>query len=136
MNARNCRKCGRLFNYVLGPIVCPACREALEQKFQQVKKFVQENKNATIPIVSEECDVEPGQIQQWIREERLQFADDSPIKLNCELCGTMIGTGRFCEKCKVNMARDLSGAFSKPQQTIEPKKKQGSTKDRMRYLDS
>ena len=32
MNVRNCRKCGAIFNYVMGPIMCPACRDALEAK--------------------------------------------------------------------------------------------------------
>ena len=76
MNVRNCRKCGRIFNYVLGPIMCPKCREDQEAKFQEVKKYVQEHHGADIIEVSEECDVDPGQIRQWIREERLQFADD------------------------------------------------------------
>ena len=30
MNVRNCRKCGKIFNYIAGPFVCPACREELE----------------------------------------------------------------------------------------------------------
>ena len=38
MNVRNCRKCGTIFNYVMGPIVCPACREALEEKFKEVNE--------------------------------------------------------------------------------------------------
>ena len=40
MNARNCRKCGKLFNYVSGPPICMACREALEKKFQEVKEYI------------------------------------------------------------------------------------------------
>ena len=32
MNVRNCRHCGRIFNYVAGPIMCPACREKMEEK--------------------------------------------------------------------------------------------------------
>ena len=44
--------------------------------------------------VCEECDVEPQQIQTWIRQERLPFSDDSPIKVACESCGKMIGRRR------------------------------------------
>ena len=115
MNVRNCRKCGRIFNYVVGPAICPACREAMEEKFQEVKKYVQDNRNATIPDVSEACDVDPNQIKQWIREERLQFADDSPIKVTCEVCGAMILSGRYCDKCKLEMVNNLNGAIRKPQ---------------------
>ncbi len=134
MNVRNCRKCGRIFNYVMGPIVCPRCKEAQEVKFQEVKKYVQDNHGADITEVSEACDVETSQIRQWIREERLQFADDSPIRLPCESCGAMIQAGRFCDKCKMEMTKEFKHAIapSKPKETdIKPKK---SERDKMRFL--
>lgn len=136
MDVRNCRKCGKVFNYAIGPIICPACKEATEKKFKEVKQYVQDNRVATIHEVSVECDVTPGQIQQWIREERLQFADDSPIKVNCESCGTMIGSGRFCQKCKMNMVRDLNGAIRKPKEEPPKPVKKKSDKDKMRFLES
>lgn len=135
MNVRNCRKCGRIFNYVVGPHICPACREKQEEKFQEVKNFIRENKDATINVVSEECDVEIPQIQQWIREERLAFSDDSPIGVSCENCGTMIKTGRFCEKCKKEMAADLSNAIRRPEAPKPELKKQDRENPKMRFLD-
>ncbi len=56
MNARNCRKCGKLFNYVSGPPICMACREALEEKFHEVKSYIWEHVQATIPEVAEAAD--------------------------------------------------------------------------------
>lgn len=38
MDVKNCRKCKRLFNYIGGQQICPACREAIEAEFQKVKK--------------------------------------------------------------------------------------------------
>ena len=135
MNVRNCRKCGRIFNYVLGPIMCPKCREDQEAKFQEVKKYVQEHQGADIIEVSEECDVDPGQIRQWIREERLQFADDSPIRIPCERCGTMIRAGRFCDKCKLDMTNGFKNAMGqdKPREP-EVKPAMGRDRDKMRFL--
>ena len=135
MNVRNCRKCGRIFNYVLGPIMCPKCREDQEAKFQEVKKYVQEHHGSDIIEVSEECDVDPGQIRQWIREERLQFADDSPIRIPCESCGTMIRAGRFCDKCKLDMTNGFKNSMSqdKPREPeVKPAKRQD--RDKMRFL--
>lgn len=135
MNVRNCRKCGRIFSYVMGPVVCPRCREEQELKFQEVKKYVQEHHGADIAEVSQECDVDPAQIRQWIREERLQFADDSPITIACENCGAMIRSGRFCEKCKNEMANDFQHAIEKPVHK-EPEKHidHGDNRSRMRFL--
>ena len=70
MDVKNCKDCGRLFNYVTGPKVCPSCRELLEEKFQEVKKYIEENPKANISDIANELEVEMSQIQQWIREER------------------------------------------------------------------
>ena len=79
MNARNCRKCGKLFNYVSGPPICMACREKLEEKFQEVKKYIQDNGHAGIQQVAEACDVSTNQIHQWLREERLELSAESGV---------------------------------------------------------
>lgn len=134
MNVRNCRNCRKLFNYVTGPSICPACREKMEVKFQEVKKYIQDQHSATIQEVSEECQVDQSQIKQWIREERLQFSADSPIKVSCEKCGKMIGSGRFCEKCKADMANTFGSVYEKKAQK-EPEKISQKDKDRMRFLD-
>ena len=77
MDVRNCRQCGRLFNYLGGPPICQACREAVEEKFQQVKEYVRNNPGSNNQMVAEENDVTVQQIRQWIREERLEFSADS-----------------------------------------------------------
>ena len=134
MNVRNCKSCGRLFNYVTGVPLCMSCRDEREQKFQGVKKYIEEHKHAGIQEVSQECEVEVKQIQQWIREERLSFADDSPIGINCEKCGTMIKTGRFCEKCKREVMNDL-GSVRRIQPQQAPVRKSTKEDPRMRFLD-
>ncbi len=135
MNARNCRKCGRVFNYVAGLPLCPACREEMEAKFQEVKEYIQNNKDTTIKTVAEECEVDEAQIRQWVREERLVFADDSGIVLQCEICGAAIRTGRYCDKCKQDTMRSLAGAGRQP---VKPQVQKKETKDnpRMRFLDN
>ena len=51
---------------------------------------------------------------------------------HCEKCGEPIRTGRFCEKCKNNMATSLTDAFAKPIPVEVPKKKEHET-DKMRF---
>ena len=118
----------------MGPIICPACREEMEGMFQDVKKYVRENPHSDMRTVAEECNVDINQIRQWIREERLEFAADSAVMLNCEKCGRSIRTGRFCEECKNDMAR----TFGRATATSAPAKEEtGSqrTSNRMRFLD-
>ena len=132
MNIRNCRMCGHIFNYVAGPILCPHCREKMEAKFQEVKEYIRSNPGVGIQDVAENCDVEPSQIQQWIREERLSLSVAGADGIVCETCGKPIRTGRFCEKCKNNMANALAESIHKP----EPPQPQETERDknRMRFL--
>lgn len=134
MNVRNCRKCGRLFNYIAGYQMCPACKEALETKFQEVKEYVRDHKGASINEVSEACDVEQAMIRQWLREERLELAEDSGIMLSCDACGALIRSGKFCLKCKNNLANGFNNLLRGRAPEEEPLIKQRSKDARMRYL--
>ncbi len=135
MNARNCKRCGRVFNYVSGMPLCPTCRDEMEEKFQTVKEYIQNNKDTTMKTVAEECEVDENQIKQWVREERLVFAEDSGIVFQCEICGKSIRTGRYCDKCKQDTMRSLAGAG---RQQVMPQAPKKNTKEnpRMRFLDN
>lgn len=108
MNVRNCKKCGRIFNYAAGQVVCAECKKDLEIKFKDTRLFIRRNPQASIQMVSEECEVEVKQIKQWIREERLSFSKDSDVGIECEKCGVNIKTGRFCDACKADTLNDLN----------------------------
>ena len=135
MEVKNCKDCGRLFNYMGGAPLCDGCRKKLEQKFQEVKQYLDENPNASVNQVSEDNDVSVKQIKQWIREERLEFTEDSPIKLPCENCGTMIRAGKYCEKCKAAMAKNLSSVIDKPKVIAQQRPDRRDAQSRMRFLD-
>ena len=133
MEVRNCKQCGRLFNYLNGRPICPACKQELEDKFSQVKAYIREHGGATINEVAEENDVDIRQIKQWVREERLVFASDSPLSIECESCGAPIKTGRFCPECMTKMADSLGKAIRKP--VVTETKSDMRDRDRMRFLD-
>ncbi len=134
MNVRNCRRCGKLFNYVSGAPICMQCREAMEQKFQEVKKYIQDNVHSTIPEVAEACDVSQQQIYQWLREERLELAEGTGMALFCENCGAAIQTGRFCNKCKNDMVNQLNSV--RKTETPRPQKKEDARENpKMRFLN-
>ena len=135
MEVKNCRGCGRLFNYLQGPQLCPGCMSDLEDKFQQVKQFLRENPKAPLNVIAEENDVSGKQIKQWGREERLTGTEESQITLECESCGGKVLTGRFCDRCRTSLQNEFSGAIKRTTGSVAPKKNT-SQKDRMRFLDS
>lgn len=135
MDVRNCRQCGRLYNYIGGSYrnICPDCIAALEEKFAEVKQYIEDHRTAMINEVSNECGVGVRQIEQWVREERLCFADDSPIGLDCEVCGKTIKTGRFCESCKNSMINQFGSMY--PQADSHYKKRRADASAKMRFLE-
>lgn len=134
MDVRTCKYCRRIFNYLSGANVCPACREKLEEKFQEVKAYVQEHKGAGIREVAEECEVEVNQIRQWLREERLELTESSAIVLNCESCGAPIRCGRFCDKCKNVLANNLQSVIKGKEPLPPARNKMEKDNARMRFL--
>ena len=136
MDVRNCRKCRRIFNYIGGQPICPQCRETLEKKFQEVKTYIQDHRNASVAVVSQECDVDESQIHQWVREERLMFASGVNVGVVCENCGEPISTGRFCAKCKTGMINDLTQAGRQPVKQEEVKSSKDRDGNKMRFLNT
>lgn len=132
MEVMNCKGCGRLFNYMGGPRLCPMCQKKLEEKFQDVKKYLEENPNATINRVAEDMDISVKQIRQWIREERLSITTAGADGIVCEKCGMPICTGRFCDKCKASMVNTLNGVIDKPKKATVRKTERDGNK--MRFL--
>lgn len=134
MEIVTCTKCGKIFNHIRGPRICMECEKKMEEKFQEVKKYVYDHPSVDINELSSEMDVSVKQIKRWIREERLTFTDDSPIGINCEDCGATIKTGRFCKACKDKLANKLESATAKKGYAAPPVKK-SATENKMRFLN-
>lgn len=62
MDVRSCRNCGRLFNYLQGNPICPACKNKLEDKFEQVKAYIREHGTAPMKKISDDNDVSIKQL--------------------------------------------------------------------------
>lgn len=127
----NCANCKRIFNYISGDKFCPNCRKVLEEKFSMVKEYIRENPNKSVNEVSEAMEVSVRQLKKWVREERLSFSEDSLVGLDCERCGKLVHSGKFCPECAKSLANAMQEAV-KVQRTMNVK---GNSKGRMRFLD-
>lgn len=135
-DVRNCRKCGKIFNYMGGAPICPACREKEEEDFQRVKKYLYENPGASLTQVSTELEISVEMIKRFLREGRLEIAnDEGNLVLECENCGRSIKTGRFCPDCERNLASGFKSAASQMKLDLDSR----STSERkslgLRYLN-
>lgn len=112
-DVRNCRKCGRIFNYIGGEPICSVCRQADEEDFQRIKKYLYEFPGASLSQVSVELEISVEKIKKFLRDGRLEITgDDGNMILECEKCGKSIKSGRFCTECENDMASSFKSAAS------------------------
>ena len=132
MDVRNCTRCGKVYTYD-GFRICMHCRREDEKDFKIVKKYLDENPGANISEVSEETGIDAKKIIEFLKEGRLEIEDEHNILLTCERCGISIKTGRFCEKCIVEMQREFKqsiGGGRGPKDLGE-----GRVKEKIRIID-
>lgn len=132
MEVKVCTQCKRLFNYLSGVPICPSCKDKLEEKFLEVKRYIQENPHDGISEVAKANDVQTSQIRRWIREERLAFSDESGIGVDCESCGKTIKTGRLCPSCKDKLLSSMNTMYKVDESIVDKKHKEAA---KMRFLD-
>lgn len=108
-DARNCRRCGRMYNYIGGPPICIDCKNADEEIFKKVKEYLYDKPGATLAEVSMDVEVSVEKIKMFLKEGRLEITEGSNIILECERCGKSIKTGRFCNECQNQVSKDIVG---------------------------
>ena len=133
MEARNCVRCKRLFQYVGGPPICPICKEKEEETFKVVKDYIYEHREANMVQVSNDTGVPAKIIEKFIRDGRLIITDDSPIFLQCEKCGADIKTGRFCDECSRSLSNEMRISSRQPEAPRETTS-DGPNKNKMHFL--
>jgi len=116
---RYCKECRRIFRYVSGPVLCDECKKKDEEEYERVKAFLKEFPGANMQEVSSATGVKPAKIYRWLKEERLEVSEGSPVALNCERCGVRIRSGRFCIDCSKLLAKEILQARSDLQRRLE-----------------
>jgi flagellar operon protein (TIGR03826 family) len=134
-DVRNCRRCGKIYNYIGGAPICPLCREADEENFKRVKEYLYKNPGATMSEVSTILDISVERIKAYLKEGRLEIINnEGNLILECESCGKAIKTGRFCDDCSNGLIKGLRSTASK--MNVGPSGADASKKAiGMRYLN-
>lgn len=128
-----CKKCGKIFQRTSSKRICPDCERLMEEKFTEVRDYIREHPDVTIMQTSRDMEISVEQIKQWVREERLLFSSPEGSGITCLSCGVPIATGKYCAKCKEQLANSLGRAYSSA--AAAPQKKSSDSGARMRFLD-
>lgn len=106
MKLRNCPECGQVFTY-LRTNLCPACQKIDEENYKVVRKYIAENPGVGIAEVSEKTGIAEEKILRYLKEGRFSTEGMLQAKLQCELCGTAIKSGRYCAACQEKLTSGI-----------------------------
>lgn len=130
MEVKACRICKKLYHGHNEYEICPECeknnvqesdkikeKELMNRKrfnailtskadsedlgYEEVKGYIVSHPRANIMEISNETKVSPSTILNWVKEEKLEFSDESKDAwFQCSLCGVKIASGTLCFRCK------------------------------------
>lgn len=133
---RNCRRCGKIYNYIGGAPICPACKQQDEDDFQRVKEYLYQNRGASVNQVSTDLDISVEKIKRYLKEGRLEITnDDGNMILECENCGKAIKSGRFCPECERQLEMGFKSAANQIQGELDTLSDSSLKGIGMRYLN-
>jgi len=118
-DVRNCRRCGKIFNYLGGPPICPVCKGLDEEDFKRIKEYLYDNPGASLSEVSNVLEISVEKIKGFLREGRLEIVgDDGNMILQCENCGKSIKSGRYCSECERELAKGFQETANRMSESL------------------
>ena len=127
MSIASCKRCKHLYNSLTSEELCPACLKELDNQFELVKTYLEENPNATLARISSDTGVSATVITKFIRDGRLKITSDSPIRIRCTKCGAPISNGKLCSKCSNQLTSTIEEISHIPQRLESESKGMRST---------
>lgn len=135
-DVRNCRKCGKIFSYLGGPPICPACKQVDEEDFKRIKEYLYKNPGAGLNQVSVELEIGVEKIKRFLKEGRLEIvSEEGNMFLECENCGKSIKSGRFCDDCEKDLAANLKSTADQMKSDMDGMSDSARKAIGMRYLN-
>lgn len=137
MQMKNCPECGKVFTFIRTNM-CPACQQKDEEEFRKVRAFLAKNPGANIISICEGTEVEEEKIIRYIREGRIYNASalsQGKINVECELCGKLITTGRYCTPCIEKLSTGLKRSINEENQKAKQEEAAAKSGPRMHTAD-
>ncbi len=100
----NCPVCGALYRPNQRGM-CSRCAELEDQRFEVVKRYLEDNPDATLDVLAADTGIEKAVVLRFIRSGRLVTRPQAG--LTCERCGRPIETGVVCPRCAQEMTKEI-----------------------------
>lgn len=103
-----CSECGGVMVFKgVGEYQCEKCGYVDYDDYGKVRGYIEKHMGANAAEASKATGVSQKSIREMLKEARLEIAPNSTFFLRCEICGTAIRWGRFCQKCEMAHHRDI-----------------------------
>jgi len=106
MELKNCLRCRKVFPKIKDPI-CDSCKKEEELMFKKVKDYLDDNRDSSIVQISEATGISSKKILSYLRDGRIEISA-AEGELACRMCGASITSGQYCNKCQVEIGRQIS----------------------------
>lgn len=121
---KNCRRCNKVFPYLAGLPICPACNKEDEKIFEEASMYIRDHPGVPLTVVSNELDISYDRLMKYVKEGRLQILSPKGEYIRfCENCGVAITGNRFCPSCEGHISGVLDTSKKKLQNSLEKAKK-------------
>lgn len=102
-----CSECGGVMVFQgLGEYKCEKCGFVDYDDYGKARNYVEKHMGANAAEVGKATGVSQRSIRDMLKEGKLEVAKNSVIFLKCEICGSLINSGRYCSKCEAAYHRD------------------------------
>lgn len=118
MDIKSCKFCKKTFRGFSN--LCPTCADELDKKYIIVRNYLDRNRESNIHNVATETEVDEKSLLYLIREGRLALRGEPGGTITCMKCGVPIQSGKLCEKCKVDLVRNLENTKNAMESSIKP----------------
>lgn len=96
-----CEGCGGIMVFKgVGEYKCEDCGSVEYDDYGKVRNYLEKHAGATTADVSDATGVSQKSIREMLKEARLEIAPNSNTFMKCEICGTVIRSGRYCSRCE------------------------------------
>lgn len=90
-----------------GTYKCPSCGHTALDDWGKVREFLYSHKNSTALDIENALGISRREVNQMLRESKIQVANGADTLLTCTICGKRILSGKYCERCEQRIHEEM-----------------------------
>ena len=107
-----CEHCRGMLTYRgLGEYQCQICGETALDNMGKVQAYLKEHPDAGAFDIAEATGIELDKVFALINQGSIDIIKNTQKVTECQKCGVLTRTGRYCEQCTKKLAGDIKKTF-------------------------